>query len=150
MNSVELREKRAKLWEGTKAFLDSHRMENGLLSAEDDAAYDRMETEIVALGKEIERAERAEAMDRELAKAVNTPIVDKPSNAPKIEKGGRANDEYSRTNSSMPFRRERMLKGDSLFLMSLKEHSSRRLKRRTSSERLQRLSELTLEQEPFP
>lgn len=97
MNSVELREKRAKLWEGTKAFLDSHRMENGLLSAEDDAAYDRMETEIVALGKEIERAERAEAMDRELAKAVNTPIVDKPSNAPKIEKGGRANDEYSRS-----------------------------------------------------
>ena len=32
---IELREKRAKLWESTKAFLDSRRGENGLLSAED-------------------------------------------------------------------------------------------------------------------
>jgi hypothetical protein len=34
---LELREKRAKAWEGTKAFLESHRTEKGTLTAEDDA-----------------------------------------------------------------------------------------------------------------
>ena len=38
MTILELREKRAKAWEAAKAFLDSHRKENGVLSAEDDAA----------------------------------------------------------------------------------------------------------------
>ena len=39
---IELREKRVKLWDATKAFLDSRRNENGLLSAEDTASYERM------------------------------------------------------------------------------------------------------------
>jgi hypothetical protein len=39
MTILELREKRAKAWEAAKAFLDSHRKENGVLSAEDDAAF---------------------------------------------------------------------------------------------------------------
>ena len=43
MTILELREKRAKAWEAAKAFLDSHRKENGVLSAEDDAAYTKME-----------------------------------------------------------------------------------------------------------
>lgn len=47
------REKRAKAWEAAKAFLDSHRNDKGILSAEDDAAYTRMEQEITDLGKEI-------------------------------------------------------------------------------------------------
>ena len=34
----ELRENRAKAWEKAKNFLDSHRDENGMLSAEDVAA----------------------------------------------------------------------------------------------------------------
>ena len=33
MTILELREKRAKAWEAAKAFLDSHRKENGVLSA---------------------------------------------------------------------------------------------------------------------
>ena len=46
MNKIlELREKRAKLWEDTKAFLDSRRNENDLLSAEDTATYEKMEAE---------------------------------------------------------------------------------------------------------
>lgn len=95
MNSIQLREKRAKLWEGAKAFLDSHRGENGLLSAEDDAAYDKMEQDIQALSKEIERAERAEAMDRALAMPVNAPIVEKPEKMLAGDvKTGRASDEY--------------------------------------------------------
>ena len=43
MTILELREKRAKAWEAAKAFLDSHRNDKGVLSAEDDAAYTRME-----------------------------------------------------------------------------------------------------------
>ena len=42
MTILELREKRAKAWEAAKAFLDSHRNDKGVLSAEDDAAYTRM------------------------------------------------------------------------------------------------------------
>ena len=51
----ELREKRAKIWEQAKAFLDSHRNETGILSAEDTVAYEKMEKDIVDLGHEIER-----------------------------------------------------------------------------------------------
>ncbi len=39
MTILELREKCAKAWEATKAFLDSHRNDKGMLSAEDDATY---------------------------------------------------------------------------------------------------------------
>ena len=39
----------------SKAFLDSHRDKDGKLSAEDAAAYDKMEADVVALGKGIER-----------------------------------------------------------------------------------------------
>ena len=60
MTILELREKRAKAWEAAKAFLDSHRNEKGVLSAEDDAAYTRMEQEITDLGTEIARMERQE------------------------------------------------------------------------------------------
>ena len=81
MTALELREKRAKLWEGTKAFLESHRKENGTLSAEDDAAYVKMEQEINDLGREISRAERQEALDAELRKPVNSPITEKPHTA---------------------------------------------------------------------
>ena len=34
MTILELREKRAKAWEAAKAFLDSHRNDKGILSAE--------------------------------------------------------------------------------------------------------------------
>lgn len=94
MTIHELREKRAKAWEATKAFLDSHRTESGVLSAEDDAAYSRMEQEITNLGKEIARLERQEALDAELKKPVNTPITNKPHNNNIQEKTGRATDEY--------------------------------------------------------
>ena len=67
---IELREKRAKLWESTKAFLDSRRNENGLLSAEDTATYERMEQDVVDLGKEIERLERQAVLDLELSKQI--------------------------------------------------------------------------------
>ena len=95
MTTLELREKRAKAWEAAKAFLDTHRNGDGLLSAEDDAVYTRMENDIAALGKEISRMERADALEMELNKPMNTPLTIKPE-APKTEKEGRASNEYKK------------------------------------------------------
>lgn len=50
--SIEIRKQRTRVWEQVKAFLDSHRDEKGILSAEDTETYERMEKEIVDLGKE--------------------------------------------------------------------------------------------------
>ena len=95
---LELREKRAKAWEAAKAFLDSKRGGDGLLSAEDTAAYEKMEQEVVDLGKEIERLERQAAIDAELNKPVSEPITNKPNNNPDgEEKKGRATDRYKKT-----------------------------------------------------
>ena len=97
MNKInELRAERAKTWETAKAFLDSHRNEKGILSAEDTATYEKMEADMVNLGHEIERQERADAMERELAAPVNTPITAKPESAAMDKKTGRASDEYSK------------------------------------------------------
>jgi HK97 family phage major capsid protein len=95
MNKIlELREKRAKLWDSTKAFLDSRRNENGLLSAEDTATYEKMEADVVSLGKEIERLERQAVLDLELSKATTTAITNKPNQHLDAEKTGRASNEY--------------------------------------------------------
>jgi hypothetical protein len=76
MNKIlELREKRAKAWECAKAFLDSKRGTDGLISAEDTVAYEKMEADVVNLGKEIDRLERQNAIDLELSKPVNKPIT---------------------------------------------------------------------------
>ena len=94
---LELKEKRAKAWEAAKAFLDSKQGANGLMSAEDAATYDRMEAEVVDLGKEIDRLERQAVIDAELAKATSTPITNKPNAQVAGEtKTGRATDEYKR------------------------------------------------------
>ncbi len=72
----ELREKRANVWEKAKVFLDEHRGENGLISPEDNVTYEKMEEEVVSLGKEVERLERQEMMDRELSAAVSARTPD--------------------------------------------------------------------------
>lgn len=98
MNKIlELREKRAKAWEAAKAFLDSKRGADGLLSAEDVATYDKMEADVVNLGKEIDRLERQQALDAELSKPVNTPITGKPAATSGEEKTGRASAEYRKS-----------------------------------------------------
>ena len=95
MNKIlELREKRAKLWDSTKAFLDSRRNENGLLSAEDTATYDKMEADVVSQGKEIDRLERQAVLDLELSKPTTTAITNKPSQHQEPEKTGRASSAY--------------------------------------------------------
>lgn len=95
MNQIlSLREKRAKVWEAAKAFLDTHRGADGLVSAEDNAAYEKMEADVVSLGKEIDRLERQSALDRELNQPVNSAIVNRPAAPDGKEKTGRAADEY--------------------------------------------------------
>ena len=91
---MELRTKRANLWEGAKAFLDSHTGKDGKLSAEDAATYDKMEADVVALGKDIERMERQAAIDKELAKPTAQPIMNTPNAATVDAKTGRASDNY--------------------------------------------------------
>lgn len=88
---TELRNKRVKLWEDTKAFLDSHTDANGMMSAEDAAAYDKMENDLVELGKSIERFEKQATMDNSMAQPTNQPIVNTPGASIKT---GRASDEY--------------------------------------------------------
>lgn len=98
MNKIlELREKRAKAWEAAKNFLDSKRGADGLLSAEDVSTYDKMEADVVNLGKEIDRLERQAALDAELSKPVNTPLTSKPAAMTGEEKAGRASTEYRRS-----------------------------------------------------
>ena len=94
MNTNELRVKRARIWEEAKSFLDSHRNENGILTAEDTEAYERMEQDIVNLGKEIDRQERADALDRALIAPTAAPLTSKPDGAKADMKTGRASDEY--------------------------------------------------------
>ena len=94
MNQIlALREKRANLWNETKAFLESHRAEDGTVSAEDNATYEKMEADVVALGKEIDRLERQAAIDREMDQPTASPLVSRPV-TPSAQRQGRASDEY--------------------------------------------------------
>ena len=94
---LELRAKRAKAWDAAKAFLDSKRGADGLLSAEDVATYEKMEADVVSLGKEIDRLELQQALDAELNRPVNTPITGKPAAPAGEEKTGRATAEYRKS-----------------------------------------------------
>lgn len=95
MTIAELMQKRAKVWEGAKAFVESHTSENGTLSPEDNAAYMRMEQEIEDLTTAIDRQQRAEQLEQRLNAPTNTPLTGKPGNGSAGNgKTGRASDEY--------------------------------------------------------
>ena len=97
MNTAnELRNQRARIWEQAKAFLDSHRNNNGVLSAEDTETYERMEQDIVNLGKEIDRQDRLDAFEREMKAPTSEPLTSKPDGAKIDMKTGRASDEYKK------------------------------------------------------
>lgn len=92
---LELRQKRAALWEKTKNFLDSAKCEGDVLSAENVSTYEKMEGEIVALGREIDILERRAEMDKQLNSPINAPVLGNP-NSGADNKTGRASDEYRR------------------------------------------------------
>ena len=94
---LEMIEKRNQAWNAAKAFVESRRDKDGLLSDEDAKTYSEMEQKVKNFSAEIERLQAMDAMDAEMAKPVNTPITARPmsgglENKPK--KTGRASDEY--------------------------------------------------------
>ncbi len=94
--SVELRQKRSELWEKAKLFLDNAKRNGDVLSADDRATYEKMEQEIVDLGKEIGIIERREALDLEMSKPTSAPISANP-NTKTEEKTGRSSDKYKKS-----------------------------------------------------
>lgn len=96
MTITEMRNKRAKLWNTMEGFLDTHRNDMGVLSAEDDATYSKMEKDLDSLTNEIKRMERRDAIEAELNKPVNQPITEAPERAASLkpDKVGRASDAY--------------------------------------------------------
>ena len=94
MNIVEMRDKRAKLWATMEGFLDTHRGDKGVLSADDDTTYNNMEKELNGLTNEIKRMERKDAIEAELKKPVDAPITEKPMKPGAEEKRGRASNDY--------------------------------------------------------
>jgi HK97 family phage major capsid protein len=96
MTIQDLIDKRAKVWNSAKEFLDAHRTEKGTLEPADDATYDQMEKDITDLTKEINRMQKMEELDKELSKPVNSPLMTNPrviSDVPE-EKTGRASAQY--------------------------------------------------------
>ena len=97
MTINELRAKRNQAWDAAKAFVETKRNSDGLLSEEDAKTYAEMEKKVQAYGAEIERMEAMVAMDAQLAKPTSTPITEKPMNgnpAAQKPKTGRASDAY--------------------------------------------------------
>lgn len=95
MTITELMQKRAKVWEKAKAFVEAHETENGILSAEDNATYMKMEQEIEDLTAAIDRQQRAEQMEQRLNAPTNSPLTGRPGNGSAGNgKTGRASDEY--------------------------------------------------------
>ena len=71
---IELRNKRNTLWEQTKAFLEEHRDENGLVAADAVEQYNKMAADVKALGDEITRLEDQMEMDAKLSAATSAPV----------------------------------------------------------------------------
>ena len=84
MNKIlELRNKRNTLWEQTKAFLEEHRGENGMVEASAVEQYNKMTADVKALGDEIQRLEDQMALDAQLSAATSAPVQMTPGSQKK-------------------------------------------------------------------
>ena len=91
MTITEMLEKRARLWESTKKFLEDHTDKDGKMAAADAEAYEKMEADIAEMGKTIARLEKQAELDKKLAMPTSKPLVGNPGTP---EKKGTASDEY--------------------------------------------------------
>lgn len=66
MTISEMIEKRAKLWNEAKEFIDTHTNRDGRMSAADAAIFDKMEKEIEDLTKSIDRKRKAEEFEEKI------------------------------------------------------------------------------------
>ena len=97
MNQIlSLREKRASLWEAAKKYHDSHIGDDGTMTVEDAATYDRMVDDVDRMKQEIDRLERQEAIDREMDQPVSQTMVSRPESRPAEEKSGTASAAYNK------------------------------------------------------
>ena len=92
---MDLRNKRASLWEQTKSFLETHRNENGMVDAASVEQYDRMTADVKALSAEIQRLEDQMALDAQLSAPTSAPVQMKPM-ARKDNVKPTASEEYSK------------------------------------------------------
>lgn len=80
---ASLRERRLATWNQAKEFLEERRNANdGILSAEDAAAYERMEAHMDVLDAEIARQERADRIEAALALPTNAALTTMPGTNP--------------------------------------------------------------------
>jgi len=108
VDTIQMRQTRADKWEKAKAFLDSKRGEDGVVPDEDVKAYEKMEAEVLALGKDIELMDRRHALDRELGGNLIAPVTNMPTDTPdKKDVTGRATAEYRRS-FEMAMRKEKV------------------------------------------
>lgn len=79
MNKIqELQAKRARIWQQAKDFLDEKQKHSDVLSAEDNATYERMEQDVVNLGHEIDRLHKQAEIEAQLKKPTSNPIITNP------------------------------------------------------------------------
>lgn len=76
---LEMIKKRNQAWDAAKAFIETNKDKDGLLSAEHEKTYQEMENKVLNFTREIERIQREEQIERDLSKPINYPILTKPS-----------------------------------------------------------------------
>ena len=98
MTINEMLEKRARLWESTKKFLEDHTDKDGKMPAADAEAYEKMEADIKEMTKTIDRLEKQAEMDKKFALPTSSPLTGKPQTAMPgtVEKKGTASDAYKK------------------------------------------------------
>jgi HK97 family phage major capsid protein len=92
-SKTELTARYNKAWQDCKDFLEDHRQENGTISEEDQAIYDKMLKTVDALKVEIDRMVDIEKRDAAMNEATSKPIVATPAKGAET-KTGRASDSY--------------------------------------------------------
>lgn len=79
MTLQDIYDELAQLVEEMRSFLDEHEDEDGNLSEEDAATYDRMNAKVTALKKKIDRHEKIAKVDNYLSQPTSKPILSDPS-----------------------------------------------------------------------
>ena len=98
MTVQDLYDKRNKLVEDARKFLEERTDADGKISADDAAAYDKMEVDVLALEKQIERFENQERREQNLSALQPIPpgILSQPNGNSFAGKSGRASEEYKK------------------------------------------------------
>ena len=92
---MNLKEKRANLWEQTKDVLEEHRDGNGMVQASAVEQYDKMISDVKALGDEIKRLEDQQELEAMLSAPTSTPVQMNPMATGREKTNPLASDEYS-------------------------------------------------------